>query len=100
MKITLKNIETEGNQKRVGFFVTEFENEKNKETMYFAIDKMIDIVEGKTDEEYGKEAYTLAKTQIDNWIASLAEEEEEEQEIQVNSLVGKEFDPNNNSFKE
>ena len=99
MKITLKNIETEGNQKRVGFLVTEFENEKNKETMYFVIDKMIDIVEGKTDEEYGKEAYTLAKTQIDNWIASLAEEEET-QEIQVNQLVGKEFDPNNNSFKE
>jgi len=99
MKITLKNIETEGNQKRVGFLVTEFENEKNKETMYFVIDKMIDIVEGKTDKEYGKEAYTLAKTQIDNWIASLAEEEET-QEIQVNQLVGKEFDPNNNSFKE
>jgi hypothetical protein len=100
MKITLKNIETEGNQKRVGFLVTEFENEKDKKTMLFAVDKMIDIVEGKTDEEYGKEAYTLAKTQIDNWIASLAEEEEESQEIQVSQLVGKEFDPNNNSFKE
>tara|TARA_A100001515_G_C4555754_1_gene204946 strand:- start:41 stop:340 length:300 start_codon:yes stop_codon:yes gene_type:complete len=99
MKITLKSIETEEDKKRVGFFVSEYEDQEDKNTKLFAIDKLIDIVEGKTDEQYTQEAYNLAKNEINDWIDSLSNEEES-QDQEVNELIGKEWDVDNNSFKE
>ena len=61
-KTTIKTFSTEGDQKRVGFFV-HYDDKKS-----YAIDKMIDIVEGKTREQYISEAHALAKPEIDAWL--------------------------------
>ena len=52
-------------KKRVGFAITD---EKNN---IYAIDKWLTIVDGKSDDDYIKEAYDLCKTQIDNWQNSM-----------------------------
>ena len=51
----------------------------------FIVDKQIDIVDGTTDAEYVKQAYTAAKTEIDEWAAGM-------------SVHGMVFDPTDNSL--
>ena len=69
----LKTFATEINDsnvevKRVGFFV------KADGGQLFAIDKTIDLAEGKTKEQYIQEAYNLAKPQIDAWLDDVSVE--------------------------
>ena len=66
-----KNNTTEGSEtydsssgvvkKKVGFRVTSDTNE------IFIIDKWLTIVDGKSDDDYSKEAYDAAKTEITAW---------------------------------
>ena len=66
-----KNNTTEGSEtydsssgvvkKKVGFKVTSDTNE------IFIIDKWLTIVDGKSDDDYSKEAYDAAKTEITAW---------------------------------
>ena len=51
------------------------------------VDKQIDIVDGTTDAEYVKQAYTAAKTEIDEWAAGM-------------SVHGMVFDPSDNSLSD
>ena len=78
MHIEIKTYQTEGDSKRVGFMVDS--NDKK-----FAIDKLVDIVEGKTDESYVQDALALAQPEIDAWVADI-------------SIVGKTWNPETNSF--
>ena len=48
-------------KKKVGFKVTSDTNE------IFIIDKWLTIVDGKSDDDYSKEAYDAAKTEITAW---------------------------------
>ena len=51
----------------------------------FIVDKRLNIVDGTTDAEYVKQAYTAAKTEIDEWAAGM-------------SVHGMVFDPTDNSL--
>ena len=79
MNYEIKTFETEGSNKRVGFMV---DNNGKK----FAIDKLVDIVEGKADEAYVQDALALAQSEIDAWVADT-------------SIVGKAWDLETNSFR-
>ena len=79
MEYVIKNFETEGDNKRIGFMVTT--NGKS-----FAIDKLIPVVEGKTEEVYVQEAFAAAETEINAWAADA--------NVQ---LVGKKWNPETNS---
>ena len=85
-----KNNTTEGSEtydsssgvvkKKVGFVVTNTNNE------VFIIDKWLTIVDGKSDDDYSKEAYDAAKTEITAWDNSF-----------VN--IGKTFDPDSGKIQ-
>ena len=79
MEYEIKNFETEGDNKRIGFMVTT--NGKS-----FAIDKLIPVVEGKTGEVYVQQAFAAAETEINAWAADA--------NVQ---LVGKKWNPETNS---
>jgi len=79
MEYQIKNFQTDGDQKMVGFIV------KNNDKA-FAIDKRVPIVSGKTDEQYVQEALALAQPEINEWIAS-------------QSVVGRKWNPQTNSFE-
>jgi len=80
MEYEIKNFETEGDSKRVGFMVT-------SDGKQLAIDKLVTIVDGKTDESYVQDALAAAKSEIDAWAAASA-------------VVGKKWDADKNSFIE
>ena len=80
MEYEIKNFETEGDSKRVGFMVT-------SDGKQLAIDKLVTIVDGKTDESYVQDALAAAKSEIDEWSAAIA-------------VVGKKWDADKNSFIE
>ena len=80
MEYQIKTFETEGDSKRVGFMVT-------SDGMQLAIDKLVTIVDGKTDESYVQDALAAAKSEIDEWSAAIA-------------VVGKKWDADKNSFIE
>ena len=61
-------------KKKIGFVVTNTNNE------IFVIDKWLTIVDGKSDDDYSKDAYDAAKTEITAWDNSFAN-------------VGKTFNP-------
>ena len=67
LKYVIKDFRDEGDKKYVGFLVTD---EKGSQ---FAIDKKVSLSEGKTDEQYVKDAVALAKSEIDGWVASFAQ---------------------------
>ena len=67
LKYVIKDFRDEGSKKYVGFMVTD-----EKGTM-FAIDKQVSLSEGKTDNQYVKDALALAKSEIDAWVASTAQ---------------------------
>ena len=79
MQYEVKTFETEGSNKRVGFMV---DNNGKK----FAIDRLVEIVEGKTDESYVQDALAAAQSEIDSWAADA-------------SVVGRKWNPDTNSFE-
>ena len=78
MEYEVKTFETEGDNKRVGFMV-----DKNGKKL--AIDKLVPIADGKTDESYVQDALASAQAEIDAWAADIA-------------VVGKKWNPDTNSF--
>ena len=52
----------------------------------FIVDKRIPIVNGTTDAQYVQQAYTAAKTEIDEWVAGM-------------SVEGMIFNPDDNSLQ-
>jgi len=78
MQYEVKTFETEGDNKRVGFLV-------DNNGKMLAIDKLIAIVDGKTDESYVQDALAAAQSEIDSWAADAA-------------VVGKKWNPDTNSF--
>ena len=81
MKTEIKDFRNEGDKKYVGFFV-QLDNGHT-----YNIDKQVDLADGKSDVDYIKEAYALAKDEIDNWASGFAN-------------VGKEWDVEKGAFKE
>ncbi len=79
MEIQIKNFENDGDQKWVGFMVT---NEGKR----FAIDKRVALADGKTDEQYVQEALALAQAEINEWVAN-------------QSVVGRKWNAQTNSFE-
>ena len=79
MQYEVKTFETEGSNKRVGFMV---DNNGKK----LAIDRLVEIVEGKTDESYVQDALAAAQSEIDSWAADA-------------SVVGRKWNPDTNSFE-
>lgn len=80
MKYEIKTFEKQDDQKLVGFWVT---NEQNQRLV---IDKFLPIVQGKSDEQYIQDALALCKDEIDEWANSM-------------SLVGRTWNPETNSFE-
>ena len=78
MEYEIKTFENEGDNKRVGFLV-----DSSGKTL--AIDKLVTIVDGKTDESYVQEALTAAQPEIESWAADVA-------------VVGKKWNPDTNTF--
>ena len=78
MNYEVKTFETDGSNKRVGFMIDD--NDK-----VFAIDKLVPIADGKTDEAYVQDALTAAQSEIDSWAADSA-------------VIGKKWNPDTNSF--
>jgi hypothetical protein len=80
MRYEIKNFEVEGENKFVGFKITDSQGR------LFYIDKRILIVEGKTDEQYVSEALALCEQEIQEWQDSFR-------------LIGRVWNPNTNSFE-
>ena len=80
MKYIIKDFRKEGDKKYIGFMVTDDNGNQ------LAIDKKVDLSNGKSDEQYIKEAYALAKDEIDDWSSGFAN-------------VGKEWDVEKGIFK-
>ena len=66
MKTVVKTFQNEGDQKKVGFKITDDAGH------LFVIDKLVDIADGKTDEQYVTEALAASQAEIDEWQASFA----------------------------
>jgi len=79
MKIEIKDFKTDGDNKFVGFNITDDAGHR------FVIDKQVPLAEGKTDEQYVTEALAASQAEIDDWQASFAH-------------VGKEWDAEANAF--
>ena len=79
MDYEIKNFQNEGDQKFVGFMVS-------NEGKAFAIDKRVPLASGKTDAQYVQEALALAKPEIDEWVAS-------------QSVIGRKWNPQTNSLE-
>lgn len=79
MQYEVKTFETEGSNKRVGFMV-----DSNGKKL--VIDRLVEIVEGKTDESYVQDALAAAQSEIDSWAADA-------------SVVGRKWNPDTNSFE-
>ena len=80
MKYEIKNFQTQDNQKLVGFWVTDTNEQK------LAIDKTVPIANGKTNEQYIQEALALCQDEIAEWQESFA-------------VVGRTWSPDTNSFE-
>ena len=79
MKIERKDFKTDGDNKFVGFNITDDVGNR------FVIDKQVPLAEGKTDEQYVTEALAASQAEIDDWEASFAH-------------VGKEWDAEASAF--
>ena len=66
MKVTIKNFENQDGKKLVGFLITDDNSQK------FVIDKLLPLVEGKSNEEYVQEAFALCQDEINEWRQSTA----------------------------
>lgn len=67
LKYVIKDFRDEGDKKYVGFTITD---EKGS---VFVIDKKVPLSEGKTNDQYVKDALALSKSEIDEWVASFAQ---------------------------
>ena len=66
MKVEIREIGNDvDNKKRVAFTITSDNEQK------YLIDKSVTISSGKTNDDYIKEAYDLAKPEIDNWLSNI-----------------------------
>ena len=65
MKVEIREIGDVDNKKRVAFTIT-----SDNEQIYL-IDKSVTISSGKTNNDYIKEAYDLAKPEIDDWLSDI-----------------------------
>jgi len=81
MKIVIKNFKTDGDQKLVGFSITDDVGN------VLAHDQLVPLADGKTDEQYVTDALAAAQSEIDDWKASFAH-------------VGKEWNADTNAFVE
>ena len=81
MKTIVKTFENEGDQKKVGFKITDANGN------LFIIDKLVAVADGKTDEQYVAEALTASQAEINEWQASF-------------SVIGREWDADANAFVE
>jgi hypothetical protein len=79
MKIVIKDFKTDGDQKLVGFSITDDAGN------VLAHDQKVPLTDGKTDEQYISEAFAASQAKIDAWKAEF-----------VN--VGKEWDAEANAF--
>tara|TARA_A100001201_G_scaffold138840_1_gene130174 strand:+ start:394 stop:642 length:249 start_codon:yes stop_codon:yes gene_type:complete len=75
----IKDFYRNGDKQHVGMTITS-ENKK-----ILTIDKEVDFVEGKSNEEYINEAYALMRDEVDAWEADV-------------SLVDREFDVESGQF--
>ena len=80
MKIVIKNFKTDGDQKLVGFSITDDAGNT------LAHDQRVPLADGKTDEQYVSEALAASQAEIDAWSAEFAN-------------VGKEWDAEAGAFK-
>lgn len=81
MKTVVKTFQNEGDQKKVGFKITDANGN------LFVIDKLVAVADGKTDEQYITEALTASQDEIDEWQASF-------------SVIGREWDADAGAFVE
>ena len=66
MKVQIREIGNDvDNKKRVAFTITSDNEQK------YLIDKSVTISSGKSNDDYIKEAYDLAKPEIDNWLSNI-----------------------------
>ena len=65
MKVEIREIGDVDDKKRVAFTIT-----SDNEQIYL-IDKSVTISSGKTNNDYIKEAYDLAKPEIDDWLSDI-----------------------------
>ena len=77
----IKDFFKNGDKQHIGMTIT---NDDNK---LLIMDKEVDFVEGKSNEEYINEAYALMKDEVDAWESDV-------------SLVNKEFDVKKGKFVE
>ena len=81
MKTVVKTFQNEGDQKKVGFKITDANGN------VFIIDKLVATEDGKTDEQYVSEALAASQAEIDEWQASF-------------SVIGREWDADAGAFVE
>ena len=79
MKTVVKTFQNEGDQKKVGFKITDANGN------VFIIDKLVATEDGKTDEQYVSEALAASQAEIDEWQASF-------------SVIGREWDADAGAF--
>jgi len=79
MKTLVKTFENEGDQKKVGFKITDTAGN------VFIIDKIVAVADGKTNEQYVTEALAASQAEIDEWQASFA-------------VIGREWDADAGAF--
>ena len=65
MKVEIREIGDVNNKKRVAFTITSDNQQK------YLIDKSVTLSSGKSNDDYIKEAYDLAKPEIDNWLSNI-----------------------------
>ena len=65
MKVEIREIGDVDNKKRVAFTITSDNQQK------YLIDKSVTLSSGKSNDDYIKEAYDLAKPEIDNWMSNI-----------------------------
>ena len=90
MKYEIKNFKDKDGKKLVGFWVLD-------EGKRLAVDKLIPLSDGKTDEEYIDEAMAMCQDVIEEWKAMDDSSPKEEKESDAH--LGKEWDADSKSFK-
>lgn len=80
MKHEIKNFENDGDQKLVGFKITDDLGR------IFFIDKKVGITTSKTTEDYISEAYAMCQDEITEWQNMF-------------NIVGKQWNPETGSFE-
>jgi hypothetical protein len=87
MQYTINNFRDEGDNKLVGFEVTDINNN------ILFIDKQVALENGKSDERYIEDAMKLATPDINEWSESLASGKSAGESIEeTENHVGKQWD--------